>query len=353
MANQVSESVGQVTQHTTTTNVYIDTLNMARNRISLELGLWTENIFETFIMDDRTTEYIPTPDATNFVVDSTLQTGAVASGVVLTPFFFPSYNRQFSLCKLTGTGTLTSNYVVNSAGWYTFSFFTSSAIGQSVTVTVTVGANSSTTTFTAGVIKRTKLSVHSPTNGATITVVVSVSGATDLAYGDTQLEAGVLATEFIATSGSAKARTMYVIRDQIKELDLYTPQSTAGSNIFVYQGTSLPYANIPVPYAPSGYGFNFQDNIFTFQGIPTGTTFCYFGKAQPTAFSALTDTVQISTQDRVLLITGAVAYLTQSIDAGEQSVRASALMEQFKELMRIRKADISPKTRAWTREDWC
>lgn len=348
----MSETIGNITTHTTTTNRYIDTLNMARNRISLELGLWTENIFETFIMDDRTTEYVPTPDATNFVVDSTLQTGAVASGVVVTPFFFPSYNREFDLIKLTGTGTLTSNYVVTTAGWYTFSFFTSSKLGQSVTVTATVGANNATTTFTAGVLKRTKLTVHVPTANATVNIVVSVSGTTDLAYGDTQLEKGVLATEFIPTSGSAKARTIYVIQEQIKELALYTPESVTGSNVFVYQGTSLPYANIPVPYAPSGYGFNYQDNLFTFQGVPTGTTFCYFGKSQPTAFTALTDTLRISTQDRVLLLTGAVAYLTQNTDAGEQSIRASALMEQFKELMRIRKADISPKSLAWTREDW-
>lgn len=352
MANQMSETIGNVTTHATTTNRYIDTLNMARNRISLELGLWTENVFQTFIMDDRTTEYIPTPDATNYVVDSTLQTGAVASGVVVTPFFFPSYDRAFDLARITGTGTVTHNYVVGSVGWYTFSFFTSSKLGQSVTVTITAGANSATTTFTAGVIRRTKLTVHSAVANATLNIVVTVSGATDLAYGDIQLEKGVLATEFIPTNGSAKARTIYVIRDQIKELALYTPESVAGSSIFVYQGTSLPYANIPQPFAPNGYGFNFQDNIFTFQGVPTGTTFCYFGKSNPTALTALTDTLNLSTQDRILLVTCAIAYMTQSTDAGEQSVRASALMEQFKDLLKLRKASISPTTRSHTREDW-
>jgi len=348
MAYAIGETPNSVMSDMNSVNRYISCINRARWEIYSELGLWSENYFNTFVTDNRVTDFSPTPTTSNLLPHtSTLSGGILAGGVALTPSFFHSFDNTFNLCKVTGTGTLTFEVTGLAIGWYTFSFFARAEEEQ----TISVAVNSETEDFTVSSLQRRKLSVFNETAGGTVTCVITKGTDTTLQFGEVQLESGVMATEYLRnTTAAALTATTNVGTDRIDYISLYSPDVL--SNVPVVHGVSpMPYArssfNIPI-----GFGIGIKDGLISLQNVPTGTTYCYSAKSQPKAIVASTETLQTETQDLAIIISGAVYYLTESTDAGEMSQRAAILHSAFREAIARRQTYFAPTKLSYIRNGW-
>jgi hypothetical protein len=101
-----------------------------------------------------------------------------------------------------------------------------------------------------------------------------------------------------------------------------------------------------------GIGLAVRDNIISLQTVPSGTTFCYYGKSQPRAITSTSETLRLETQDLALIISGATYFLTESTDAGEMSQRAAILETAFRQALQRRQTFFAPTRIRTMRTKW-
>jgi hypothetical protein len=352
MAYAIGETPSSVAIDSNAVNRYLSCINRARWEVYAEIGLWSENYFNTFVTDSRVTDFSPTPDTTNLLpYTSALSSSVIAGGVALTPSFFHSYDNTFNLCKIDNAGTITFTVNNQPIGWYTFSYFSRSDTAQDITVTVSSATNSASETHSVGTLQRRKLSVFNNTSNGALTIVVTKSGTAELQFGDVQLESGVMATEYVRnTTASPLASTVKISTERIEYLSLYSPDINTFPPL-VYGASPLPFAregNLP----SMGIGLAVRDNIISLQTVPSGTTFCYYGKSQPRAVTSVSETLRLETQDLALIISGATYFLTESTDAGEMSQRAAILETAFRQALQRRQTFFAPTRIRTMRTKW-